>query len=153
MSVANMPLFTSGVTVDRRKEAATVGDWIRRLTIRARSPEQPMGTLSGGNQQKVCVARWLLGNLKLLILEEPTRGVDVGARQEIYRQIRQLADSGLGILLISSDVGRSRRHRRPLAGAGRGRVAATFDHPVDAAELMSARQQIRAWPPDRETDR
>ncbi len=138
MSVANMPLFTSGVTVDRRKEAATVGDWIRRLTIRARSPEQPIGTMSGGNQQKVCLARWLLGNLKVLVLEEPTRGVDVGARQEIYRQIRQLADSGLGILLISSDAEEvAGLADRSLALAD-GRVAATFDHPVDASELMSA---------------
>ncbi|MDQ6433865.1 sugar ABC transporter ATP-binding protein [Mesorhizobium sp. LHD-90] len=138
MSAANMPLFTRGLIVDRGKEERTVGDWIRRLTIRARGPEQQIGTLSGGNQQKVCLARWLLGNLKVLILEEPTRGVDVGARQEIYRQIRQLADEGLGILLISSDAEEvAGLSDRSIALAG-GRIASTFEQPVLASALMNA---------------
>ena len=144
MSLANLPLFTRGVVVDQRKEQTTVGEWIRRLTIRARGPEQQIGTLSGGNQQKVCLARWLLGELKLLILEEPTRGVDVGARQEIYRQIRQLADQGLGILLISSDAEEvAGLADRSIALAG-GRVTEVFNEPADAAQLMSAASKSAA---------
>jgi ribose transport system ATP-binding protein len=144
MSLANLPLFTRGLVVDRRKEQATVGEWIRRLTVRARGPEQQIGTLSGGNQQKVCLARWLLGELKLLILEEPTRGVDIGARQEIYRQIRQLADQGLGILLISSDAEEvAGLADRSIALAG-GRVTEVFNEPADAAQLMSAASRSAA---------
>ena len=63
-----------------------------------------MRTLSGGNQQKVCVSRWLVDGISLLILEEPTRGVDVGARHEIYLELRALADRGLAVLVLSSDV-------------------------------------------------
>jgi len=138
MSVSNLPRFTRGLTVNRRAEAATAGEWIRRLTIRSRDAEQAIGTLSGGNQQKVCLARWLLGDLKALILEEPTRGVDVGARQEIYRQIRQMADNGLGILLISSDAEEvAGLADRSVVLAG-GKVAATFEQPVSAAKLMAA---------------
>jgi ribose transport system ATP-binding protein len=144
MSMANLPLFTRGLTMDRRKEQATVGEWIRRLTIRARDPEQAIGTLSGGNQQKVCLARWLLGELKVLILEEPTRGVDVGARQEIYRQIRGLANQGLGILLISSDAEEvAGLADRSIVLAG-GRVTETYDKPTDAAHLMSAASKSAA---------
>ena len=138
MSIANMPLFTRGLTVDRRKEAQTVGDWIRRLTVRARGPEQPIGTLSGGNQQKVCLARWLLGDLKVLILEEPTRGVDMGARQEIYRQIRQLADQGLGILLISSDAEEVAGLADRSIALADGRVSEIFEQPTEASALMGA---------------
>ena len=67
-------------------------------------PERPIKTLSGGNQQKAVLARWLLGSRRLLLLDEPTRGVDVGARAEMYAGIRQLADQGIGVLLVSSEV-------------------------------------------------
>jgi ribose transport system ATP-binding protein len=144
MSMANLPLFTRGLTMDRRKEQATVGEWIRRLTIRARDPEQAIGTLSGGNQQKVCLARWLLGELKVLILEEPTRGVDVGARQEIYRQIRGLANQGLGILLISSDAEEVAGLADRSIVLAAGRVTETYDRPTDAAHLMSAASKSAA---------
>jgi ABC-type sugar transport system ATPase subunit len=63
-----------------------------------------VGTLSGGNQQKVVLAKWLLTNPRVLFLDEPTRGIDVGAKQEIYAQINQLAESGLAIVLVSSEL-------------------------------------------------
>ncbi|MDB5561971.1 MAG: putative Monosaccharide-transporting ATPase [Hyphomicrobiales bacterium] len=144
MSLANLPRFTDGLIVNRGREIATTGEWIKRLAIRARDSEQAIGTLSGGNQQKVCLARWLLGDLKVLILEEPTRGVDVGARQEIYRQIRGLADQGLGILLISSDAEEvAGLADRTVVLAG-GRVTETYERPTDAAHLMSAASKSAA---------
>ena len=95
-----------------------------------------MRTLSGGNQQKVCVARWLVDGVKLLILEEPTRGVDVGARREIYRQLRELADRGLAILVLSSDVEEVAGISDRSLVLDRGRIVGRFDkrRRADAAD-------------------
>jgi ribose transport system ATP-binding protein len=84
-----------------RAEADRIADV---LDLRPRDVRRPVRTLSGGNQQKVVVGRWLLGDTRLLLLDEPTRGVDVGARAELYQVIRQLAARGVGVLLVSSEV-------------------------------------------------
>jgi ribose transport system ATP-binding protein len=76
---------------------------LRRFSIRPAEPERPIATLSGGNQQKVVVARWMQASSRLLVLEEPTFGVDVGAKAEIYRFLQGAIDHGLAVLLISSD--------------------------------------------------
>ena len=93
-----------GVLLDRRREWAVTDTLGRRLALRSASPRQPVGQLSGGNQQKVVFARGLAGEAKVLMLDEPTRGIDVGAKQELYQLIRQLASQGVGILLISSEL-------------------------------------------------
>ena len=77
---------------------------IGRLNIRCSGADQAVSNLSGGNQQKVALSKWLLSEAKVLILDEPTRGVDVGARQEIYQIIAELADSGIAIIIVSSDM-------------------------------------------------
>jgi rhamnose transport system ATP-binding protein len=79
-------------------------DSIKRMMIRLASPRQPIGELSGGNQQKAILARWLLTDPKILILDEPTRGVDIGVKAEFYEMIGALATSGRAILLISSEL-------------------------------------------------
>ena len=84
-----------------RAEADRIAD---ALELRPRDVRRPVRTLSGGNQQKVVVGRWLLGDTRLLLLDEPTRGVDVGARAELYQVIRDLAARGVGVLLVSSEV-------------------------------------------------
>jgi len=90
--------------VDRRREVADVRARSKELDLRPADPQRAMRTLSGGNQQKAVIARWLLRGCRLLVLDEPSRGVDIGARAEIYALIRRLADEGVGVLLVSSEV-------------------------------------------------
>ncbi len=137
--------FERGPFVSRAAETSHAGKWIRELGIRARGPEQKLRTLSGGNQQKVCLARWLVDGVKLLILEEPTRGVDVGARKEIYARLRDLAAKGFAILVLSSDV-------EEIAGLSdrsivldRGRVVGRFDVNTPPATLMAATESDPAF--------
>ena len=115
--------------VARREQDRMVADYIRRLDIRTPHAEKRVGELSGGNQQKVILARWLLMNPGFLILDEPTRGIDVGAHAEIIRVIEELCDRGMSLLVISSEldelaaysdrviVMRDRRQVAELAGA------------------------------------
>lgn len=90
--------------VNKKQERGVVGGFVEKLQVRTPSLDQEVGKLSGGNQQKVVLSRWLAAKPKLLILDEPTRGIDVGAKAEIYRLIDELANEGLGIMLISSEM-------------------------------------------------
>jgi ribose transport system ATP-binding protein len=113
-------------------------DAIDRFDIRARSDRMPVRLLSGGNQQKVVLAKWLARSLRVLILDEPTRGVDVGARAEIYDIVREVAASGTAVLLISSDmeelIGLSDR----IAVMAEGRIAAVLDRGEATREQILA---------------
>ena len=86
------------------EETRVVADYIQQLSIKAASMKSNVGTLSGGNQQKVSIAKWLASRSDVIIFDEPTHGVDVGAKTEIYHLLRQLADSGKGIIFISSEL-------------------------------------------------
>ncbi|MFT5291023.1 MAG: ribose transport system ATP-binding protein [Planctomycetota bacterium] len=90
--------------VDMRAEAELAVEMIKALSIKASGPDQTAGLLSGGNQQKVVLAKWLATRPKLLLLDEPTRGIDVGSRQEIYAILRRLAKDGVSILFASSEM-------------------------------------------------
>ncbi len=94
---------TAGV-VDPIRELHAAEEYLRALRIKAPDVEQGVDTLSGGNQQKVVLSKWMFTDPDLLILDEPTRGIDVGAKSEIYQIIRQLADQGKGVILISSEL-------------------------------------------------
>jgi ribose transport system ATP-binding protein len=104
VSVSSLGRFARGGFVLRGKELAEAARVAEQLDVRPADPRRVVRTLSGGNQQKVVLARWLLRGCRLLILDEPTRGVDVGARTEIYKLVRQLADSGVGVLMVSSEI-------------------------------------------------
>jgi ribose transport system ATP-binding protein/rhamnose transport system ATP-binding protein len=88
--------------VDKKKERNLVDHYLGGLKLRAGSWEQPVSSLSGGNQQKVLLARWLATHAKVLLFDEPTKGVDVGAKSEIYKVIGDLAAEGLGVIVVSS---------------------------------------------------
>ena len=104
LTLALLPQLTRAGVVDAAKQRAVVEKFIASLGVRCSGPEQPIRELSGGNQQKVLLARWLAMSPKLLILDEPTRGIDVGAKAEIQKIIKQLAEDGLGVLMISSEL-------------------------------------------------
>ena len=90
--------------LSRREQDEIAMRYIRMLDIRPPDPERPIGLLSGGNQQKALLARWLATSPKLLVLDEPTRGIDVGAHAEIIRLVRDLCEQGLALLVISSEL-------------------------------------------------
>lgn len=96
--------FIKGIRVDLDKEEKITQDYIDMMSTKTPSQEQMIGNLSGGNQQKVMIGRWLATNPKVLILDEPTRGVDVGAKSEIYAIMNELAKQGMAIIMISSEL-------------------------------------------------
>ncbi|TPI85455.1 sugar ABC transporter ATP-binding protein [Mesorhizobium sp. B2-8-9] len=104
LTLALLPKISRNGVLDDSRQREIVERFIRELGIKCSGPNQKVRELSGGNQQKVLLARWLAMNPKLLILDEPTRGIDVGAKGEIQRLIRRLADQGLGVLMISSEL-------------------------------------------------
>ena len=93
----------SGV-IDRSREIFIAKDYMKKLRIKAPNIDQKTGNLSGGNQQKVMLARWIFADADILILDEPTRGIDVGAKYEIYTIINELASRGKSVIVISSDL-------------------------------------------------
>jgi ABC-type sugar transport system ATPase subunit len=101
-SIAQLPQISKMFLVDRREERRTVDRYLGGLRLRAGSWEQPVSSLSGGNQQKVLLARWLATKAKVLLFDEPTKGVDVGAKSEIYTVIGDLAAEGLAVIVVSS---------------------------------------------------
>ncbi|MGI8331180.1 sugar ABC transporter ATP-binding protein [Actinomadura scrupuli] len=104
VTAASLPRYSRFGWLDRRREARDAREMVRAVDIRPADPDRPVRTLSGGNQQKTVFARWLLKGCRLLLLDEPTRGVDVGARGELYAQVRGLAAQGVAVLLVSSEV-------------------------------------------------
>jgi rhamnose transport system ATP-binding protein len=113
-------------------------DFIRDLDVRTSGPDAPGGSLSGGNQQKVSLARWLATNPKLLILDEPTQGVDVGAKSEIHKIIRRLAKEGLAVLMISSDLPEILGMSDRIAVMRGGTINAILHGKSDAHDVMAA---------------
>jgi rhamnose transport system ATP-binding protein len=113
-------------------------DYIRDLDIRAYGPEAPGNFLSGGNQQKVALARWLAANPRVLILDEPTQGVDVGAKSEIHKIIRRVTKAGLAVLMISSDLSELLGMCDRIAVMRGGTIVATLPGRSDAHDVMTA---------------
>ena len=103
LSFAALDRFSRGGVIDREAEAKAVDEMIRLLAIRMAGIDAPVGSLSGGNQQKVVIAKWLMVTPRIILLNDPTRGIDVGTKQEMYQLLRKLADSGAAIVFYSTD--------------------------------------------------
>ncbi|SFX69131.1 sugar ABC transporter ATP-binding protein [Streptomyces atratus] len=131
VSVSSMSRFSRAGWIDRAAERRAAREATRELSLRPDNPDTPVRMLSGGNQQKAVLARWLLRGCRVLLLDEPTRGVDVGARAELYAVIRRLADEGLAVLLVSSEVPEVLGLADRVLVLREGRVV----HTADAREL------------------
>ena len=103
-TLATMEEFTNGIFINKAKEKKVAEKYVNELATKTPTTDQLVVNLSGGNQQKVIVARWMAKNVKMLILDEPTRGIDVNAKGEIYDLIRTLADNGVAVVVISSEM-------------------------------------------------
>ena len=133
--------WISGCAVNRRRRREIVDRAVRDFSIRTTNPDQCIDALSGGNQQKVVVARWMEHRPPILILDEPTRGVDVGAREEMFALIGKLVDSGMAVLLISSDLAEVINTSHRVAMYSNGRILRTVSAdqvtPQDVMEQLT----------------
>jgi ABC-type sugar transport system ATPase subunit len=127
VSMAHLDAVCSRGVLRTRHERKLVREVLAKVDARAASITMPVSALSGGNQQKVAIAKWLLRAPRLLIADEPTRGVDVGAKRAIYELIRDLAADGVGVLLISSELEEVLGLAHRVLVVRTGRVVAEFE--------------------------
>ena len=126
-TLSDLPAVSRGGWLRNVREHELVQGFIRTLRIRCTSGEQPVGELSGGNQQKVVFARWLHRPVQVLLLDEPTRGVDVGARAEIYAELDRMASEGRALLMVSSDLRELMAMADRIGVMSAGRLVAVFE--------------------------
>lgn len=104
MTLSSLGQFTRGIQMNLKKEKRIVADFVKRMTVKIASPEHAVSSLSGGNQQKVVISKALMTDPKVLLMDEPSRGIDIGAKAEVFRVMRKLAADGLGIIFVTSDL-------------------------------------------------
>jgi len=138
VTLSTLPEFAAAGLVSRRRERARTQELGRDLAIRASSVDAPVSTLSGGNQQKVLFAKWLVRPPRVLIADEPTRGVDVGAKRQIHELIRELAARGMAVLLISSELEEVLGLSHRVLVMRRGRIAASYSSEEATMERVMA---------------
>ena len=127
INMATMDRQSKAGWVDRGSLHRTAADYVQKLTIRTPHLRQKAMFLSGGNQQKIVLAKWLASNPKVLILDEPTRGIDVGAKAEVHALMSQLAQAGMGIIMISSELPEILGMSDRILVMHEGRVAGILD--------------------------
>ncbi|ONI70486.1 ABC transporter ATP-binding protein [Actinosynnema sp. ALI-1.44] len=127
-----------GLWFKRKRERGTAEDFIRRMRIKTPGPSALVATLSGGNQQKVVLARQLVDRPEVLILEEPTQGVDVGAKEEIHGLVEDIVGQGTAVLLVSSDLSEVMRLADRILVVRGGRITARFDKGAARADVLAA---------------
>jgi erythritol transport system ATP-binding protein len=145
ISLASLNRFLTSFWLSETRELKGITALMRELAIKARTPAHPVTSLSGGNQQKVVVAKSLLTRPQVLLLDEPTRGIDVGAKAEIFEIVNRLADQGLGILFVSSELTEVLAVPDRILVLSKGNITGEFNHDQATEELLvtasAARQQ------------
>ncbi|MEA2526921.1 MAG: ribose transport system ATP-binding protein [Thermomicrobiales bacterium] len=148
MTIASLDKFSAFSWLHPLKEARAAADYVKRLAIKTPSLRQKVRLLSGGNQQKVLMARWMMRDLKALILCEPTRGIDVGSKAEIYRLIDQMAHRGMAVLFMSTEIPEILGISDRILVVREGRITAEFSRAEATQEkLVQAAAGTIAEPP------
>ena len=143
LTLSSLGEFTRGFHLNLRSEAMRAAEFIKRLTIKVASQENPVSSLSGGNQQKVVIGKALMTGPKVLLMDEPSRGIDIGAKAEIYRTMRKLAADGIGIIFVTSDLEEVLALSDRIIVMADGQVAGEFPKDAPAADVIAAATPIK----------
>jgi ABC-type sugar transport system ATPase subunit len=138
ITLASFGHVSKGPLLDFDAERAEAKRQVEALSIRTTSVDVPVSTLSGGNQQKVVLARWSSSGARVLVLDDPTKGIDVGAKEEVFRLVRRLADEGAAVLYLTSEIREARALGDRLLVMANGTVVATVDPQTSEEEIMTA---------------
>jgi len=141
--------FTHKGLINREQESDAFAKYVKQIKIKISNHEQSAATLSGGNQQKVVLAKWLQRNAEVIIFDEPTRGIDVGAKYEIYQLIHQLTDEGKAVLMISSELPEILGMSNRIIVMNEGRVTGEISDVTNATQedilkLATLREEMAA---------
>jgi ABC-type sugar transport system ATPase subunit len=137
ITLASLRLVSLGPVLSFRRENGVAKGYAKDLGIRA-PIDRLVGTLSGGNQQKAVLARWLCSKAKILILDDPTRGIDVGAKEEVFRLVRRLADEGVAVLYLTSEIREARSLADRVLVMSGGQIARSFEPDAGEEAIMTA---------------
>jgi len=127
-----------GLTLSTRKEKALITESIRNVTVKTAGGEAAIGSLSGGNQQKVVIGKMLATHPKVILLDEPSRGIDIGAKAEVFRLLAENARQGLAVIYSTSEVGECLSIAHRIVVMSKGRISAVFDSSVSKERIMAA---------------
>jgi erythritol transport system ATP-binding protein len=146
MLLASLQKYLKGIFLASSQEKSATDSQIGNLSIRVASSQQPITALSGGNQQKVVVAKGLLTHPKVLLLDEPTRGIDVGAKSEISEIINQLAEQKYGVIFVSSELKEILAMSDRILVMSKGKITGEFTHQEATEEKLVAASAIGHGP-------
>ncbi|MHA6644021.1 sugar ABC transporter ATP-binding protein [Mesorhizobium sp. A623] len=138
LSLASIEAFSRGLFLSSTRERVLVDDSIRKVTVKTTGGNAMIGSLSGGNQQKVVIGKMLATNPKVILLDEPSRGIDVGAKAEVFRLLSEGATQGLAVIFSTSEVAECLSVAHRIVVMRRGRISAEFDANATKAEIMAA---------------
>jgi ribose transport system ATP-binding protein len=143
ITLASLGRVSRGPVLDFGRERQVAQRYVDELAVRTSSIDRMAETLSGGNQQKAVLARWLCSHARILVLDDPTRGIDVGAKEEVFRLVRRLAGEGVAILYLTSEIKEARALADRLLVMAEGRIVRSVDPATSEEEIMAAAGGVR----------
>jgi erythritol transport system ATP-binding protein len=144
LSLASILNFTRGLFTSRQREAEIIASSIKRVTVKTAGPGAPIGSLSGGNQQKVVIGKMMATNPRVLLLDEPSRGIDIGAKAEVFKLLAEGAREGLAVVYSTSEVSECLSIAHRIIVMRKGKIVAEFGPDVSKEEIMAASGEAKA---------